>query len=178
MSNNPPRLIGLNDLPDNKLLISNWHKLSFHRDHRKIFPLLDHYRFACNKFGVHHANKFKPGIPPCISKNLLSLHVPKSQTKILSYLYSNSYYHFQWKMRVCEVGYGLLHSSTNLSKMTIYRAFDRFRKGRYIRLIWRGRPEPDDPRYLHSCYELPSTMNQIHYWRINFKNINQKGKLS
>lgn len=167
-----PRPLCIADLPDDDFIRQAWDKLSFYKNDKKVFPLYHWYKFACQKFGMPVQSNYSPGIPADISKQLSTTYPTNSCTKIYTYLYTNSYYSSNMKCRICEISYGLIKQSTLYSFRSIARAFDFLRHHRFIRQIWRGRPDPDDQRYLHSCYELPTNYKHILHWRINkFKRI-------
>jgi hypothetical protein len=155
------------DLPDNNHLKNLWDKLSFYHDNKKIFPLLQHHKFCAKKFGLPALDSFKPGIPPSVLSGFMENLPPHSYIKIYTCLYNISYFHSTWRMRVCEFSVGLISKKTGVSERTVKRYLNQLRISRYVRLIWRGRPDPDKKRYLHSCYELPYSFNHILSWRIN-----------
>jgi len=154
-SENPPRPRTLKSIYQDPICVASWHKQPFLDQTRKIFPPYKTYSFCCKKAGIPPKPPFKLGIPLDISAQLLENFPPPSQHKLLKTLYNHSHYHSKWKMRIVEFSYGSVKKQTDLSFRTIHRCLSFFRKGCYVRLIWRGRPAPDDPRYLHSCYELP-----------------------
>lgn len=166
-SKNGPKPRVLSEIPDDPRSFASWNHLPFFSDTEKVFPPYKHHLFAAKKFGVSPVPRFSPGIPYSISPLFFEFFPPGSFFNVYTCLYECSYYKKDWKMRICEVSYGLLHSKTGLSHKTIYRTFDFLRSKWFVRLIWRGRPKPDAPRYLHSCYELPFNRDHIISWRVH-----------
>lgn len=162
-----PKPLDISEIPQDKDSLAIWRSLKSFDKTRKVFPPYKKHLFAAKKFGLKPANKFKRGFSPCISSALLDNFPPNSIVVIYKLLYSMSYYNCAWRMRVCEVSYGLIKKHSTYSDQTIYRAMDFLRKRYFVRLIWRGRPDPEEDRYLHSCYELPLNFKHILSWRIN-----------
>lgn len=177
-SGNEPKPRAVNTILQDKTIIELWKKTPYYDDFRKIFPPYKVYRFACRKFGVAPKPPFKQGIPQSIIKELFETHPTNSILDIYKSLYNLSYHNDLWKMRVCEVSHGLIKKDSGYCFRTISRNLNFLRSKWFIRRIWRGRPWPEDPRYLHSCYELPVNINHITYWRINHGRKRQKTKSS
>lgn len=167
LATNPPRPRRFEDLPPYDGLIKWFKKLRYHKGDLKIFPSYKAYKFAATKFGLDVHPKWQPGIPADILKNFYVYFPQQSYHQVYRLFYLNSYFSRNMRMRICEISYGMVHKKTQLSFRTIARAFDFLRHYRFVRQIWRGRPYPEDPRYLHSCYELPKDFNHVLYWRIN-----------
>lgn len=166
-SENPPRPRSLKSIYQDPYVAALWRKQRFFNQTEKIFPPYKTYSFCCKKVGTVPVPPFKFGVPLDISASLTDNDCPPSRHKILKTLYIISYYHNKWKMRIVEPSVGLLISLTDYSDRTVKYCLAYFRKYYYARKIWRGKPAPEDPRYLHSCYELPLNMRHVTSWKIN-----------
>lgn len=167
LATHPPRPCRLEDLPPFDGFSTWWQKSKRHKGDLKIFPSYKAYKFAAGKFGLDVQPKWQPGIPADILKNFYEYFPRQSFHQIYRQFYLNSFFSRNMNMRICEISYGMVQKKTQLSFRTIARSLDFLRHYRFIRQIWRGRPYPEDPRYLHSCYELPVNLNHVIYWRIH-----------
>ena len=166
-ASNPPKPRKLSSIPQTRRDLEYWEQCRVHKSGKRIFPPYDLHKKAAVLFGISPAAKYSKGIPACITKTMLSLSPPRSYTNIFSTMYKASYFHEEWKMRVCEVSVGLLAKKTKVSERTVVRSLSFLRGKCFIRLMWRGFPEPQEDRYLHSCYELPINSDHILTWRIH-----------
>jgi hypothetical protein len=167
LATHPPRPLRLEDIPKFDGFEGHYKKLKYFKKDLKIFPTRKAYKFAAKKFGLPVVPCFQKGIPRDILKDVDDRQPPKSYHQVLARYWKESYYSRNMKMRICEISNGLIKKKTKLSFATIERANSWIRKYRYARRIWRGRPDPEDPRYLHSCYELPANLDHVIFWRIN-----------
>jgi hypothetical protein len=177
LATHPPRPRRLGDLPPFDGFENWFKKLKKHKEDLKIFPTYKAYKFAAIKFGLDVQPKWQPGVPADILKDFYDYNPFQSYHQVYRQFYLNSYYSVNMRMRISEISYGLIRKKTQLSFATIGRAFDFLRHYRFVRQIWRGRPNPEDPRYLHSCYELPVNLNHVLYWRINNVRTVKKDKI-
>ena len=157
----------IDDIPQDRQSLALWRSLPYYGSHTKLFPPHKQHIRACKQLGVKPQPKHQLGVPQSIAHNLLTQSMPASYKLIYSTLYRSSHYEAKWHMRICETSIGQLSQLSGLSPRTICRALSRLRSGWYIRLIWRGRPDPQGIRYTHSCYELPYNYQHIQSWRIN-----------
>ena len=123
-------------------------------------------------------SKYSVGIPLDIAGELFQHHAPRSISKVYNFLYNHSGYHIPKSNPTIEgtppKGYRMseftvvrISRTTKLGERTVVRALAYLRHHRYILRIWRGYPEPTDPRYNHSAYELPYNLLHVTAWRIH-----------
>lgn len=166
-SENPPKKRTRKSLFQDPEVLKLWDAQKPLVASKKVFPPRKIYVFCCEKIGTRPKPAFKKGVPVCVKSALLDSLPPKSVFVVYKWLYKISYYHPEWKMRVCEPSIGLLMKKTGYGHDTIDKCLSFLRKGWFIRRIWRGRPKRPNPRYLHSCYELPFDFDHIISWRIH-----------
>lgn len=171
---NPPRFRKFDSLPAGDAFLSLWSKCEQRFDSSRLFPSPKQYKFACTKFGLSFSSPWSAGIPPTVSQLFIDSSPSRSFVSVYNFLYKHSYFHQSWHMRVVEISNGLLCQELDYSKRSISYALTALRKSRFIRQLWRGRPDPSEDKYLHSCYELPCSSNHVKYWRINLKSSNRR----
>lgn len=175
---NPPRPRRLEQLPPDPILRTRWLGFSYYTGVLKIFPDRPLYKRAYKLLDLQPPARFPHGTPPEISAQMNHLQAPPSVFTISETMYHWSRYDHAWGMRVCETSVKALTGETGLSKRTIIYALDFLRKHRYARRIWRGRPDPEEARYRHSCYELPCSLDHVLAWRIHGGRPGSKPQLS
>jgi len=166
-ADNPPRPRRRAGIPPEPYFLEWWDRQPPYRPGLRIFPTRDWHEKACAKLGLRPAPPFKQGIPDDMATQLLNRRPPASVITIYELLYTRSRYDKDWAMRVCEISYGAIRKETAYSFKTIRKAMGFLRAHCYIRRIWRGRPQSREPRYRHSCYELPFNLDHVTAWRIH-----------
>jgi len=166
-SQHSPRPLRRSDLPPFPKSLIAWEELPLYDNDRKLFPSYRVYKKCCKLFNVQPKPKYKKGIPVSIEIEFHKLNPPPSCYIIYQCLYSCGFYSRELDMRICEISQGMIKAKNGYSFRTIARTMDFLRAHRFICSIWRGRPDPVEPRYRHSCYELPLNFKHIKSWRIN-----------
>jgi len=162
-----PKARRRDQIPQHPIFLKEWDHLRFVFPEHKIFPPYKWYKKACKELGIQPQPRFKKGIPPDVSQELLKAKPPSSVIAVYKALYARSRYSSAWRMRVSEISCGALVKHTNYSFSTVKRALSFLRAHRYARCIWRGRPDSTEARYRHSCYELPLSLDHVTAWRIH-----------
>ena len=163
----PPKPRSRDQVLQDPVLLEMWDRTRPLGASVKIFPPYRYHKKACGKLGVRPDPRFTKGIPPSIAHEPLLFNAPRSVKTTYELLYNLSQYDHDWGMRKCEISYGLIISQTGYSFRTVRKAMGFLRAHRYIRRIWRGRPNPRNERYQHSCYELPYDLDHVMVWRIH-----------
>ena len=166
-AHHPPKPRPRDQILQDPVLLDLWDRTRPLGASVKIFPPYRLHKKACRKLGVEPHPKFTKGIPDSIAHEPLLFNAPRSVKITYELLYNLSQYDSAWNMRKCEVSSGLLQKLTGRSHATIERAMSFLRAHRYILRIWRGRPNPRNERYRHSCYELPYDLDHVKVWRIH-----------
>lgn len=123
-------------------------------------------------------SKYYAGIPIDISGELFQKHAPRSIFKVYTFLYNHSNYRIPKKQpqiqgippkgyRITEITTVGIARAVHVHTRTVDRTLAYLRQSYYILRIWRGYPEPTDPKYNHSAYELPYNLPHIVAWRIH-----------
>lgn len=121
---------------------------------------------------------YSVGIPLDIAGELFKKTAPPSISKVYNFLYNHSRYHIPKVTpdiegtppkgyRMSEFTVVRIARTTKLGERTVVRALAYLRRDRYILRIWRGYPQPTDPKYNHSAYELPYNLPHVTAWRIH-----------
>ena len=163
----PPKPRSRDQILQDPVLLDLWDRTRPLDAPVKIFPPYRLHKKACGELGVRPDPKFTKGIPDSIANEPLLFNAPRSVKTTYELLYNLSQYDQDWGMRKCEISRGLLVSQTPYTAKTISRAMNFLRAHRYILRIWRGRPNPRNERYQHSCYELPYDLDHVMAWRIH-----------
>jgi hypothetical protein len=163
----PPKPRSRDQILQDPVFLDLWDRTRPRHAPVKIFPPYHFHKKACRKLGLEPHPKFTKGIPDSIANEPPLLNAPRSVKTTYELLYNLSQYDQDWGMRKCEISRGLIASQTGLSPRTIDCAMSFLRAHRYILRIWRGRPNPRNERYQHSCYELPYDLDHVMAWRIH-----------
>jgi hypothetical protein len=159
----------INNIPLNNFLVKDFERTCGPNRKSVLYPSWKQHRKHCKINKILPAKKPTPGIPEDIYPDLDDHNPTKSIRRIYKELYTHSFYSKPMKKRICEMSYGWMKKITGYHFDTIRVALSFLRKYRYLNQIWRGRPDPEDPRYLHSCYEMPKNIRHVIYWRIHLK---------
>jgi hypothetical protein len=166
-ADNPPYPRILEDIPRDEASLNLWRRSPRWHNGKRIFPPYKWHVKACRALQVKPCPPWEPGIPENVLKKFLDSNPRKSYRLIYDKIFNISFYSTNMKMRVSEFSIGLLIKLCGYSEPNIKNCLCFLRKGRWIRRVWRGRPNPEDPRYLHSCYELPVNWKHVQAWRIH-----------